>query len=239
MARENAAPLTVGGIWQGVVAVLRPDFGIFFATVAPFTVLVAMVLELFGPAPPTTMADFTPRVAIVLLLIPSIIGAIGQLALTWLLATPGGTPRAALGIGFGLLPAYLLGVLIITPVTSAGLILLVIPGLYLFGRFFLLGPVLVVERPGAVAALRRSWALTASSGWTVLLFLVLGILFVLGASILASGVGSAFGLLFTALGLQSVGGFFAALVAAAVSCVFTMASAAAGVVVYRHLAQGD
>lgn len=235
MVPENGASLTISGIWRGVVAALRPDFGVFFATVAPFTVLVSMVLELFGPEPPTKIADFTPRVAIVLLLVPSIIGAIGQLALTWLLAKPGGTPRTALGIGLGVLPAYLLGLLIITPATSLGLVLLVVPGLYLFGRFFLIGPVLVVEGQGAVAALRRSWALTSAAGWTILLFLALGILFVLGASILASGVGSAFGLLFTALGLQSVGSFLAALVAAATSCVFTMASAAAGVVMYRQL----
>lgn len=236
MAGERTSPLTVGGIWQGTVAALRPDFGVFFAIVAPFTVLIAMLLDVFGPAPPTKIADLTPKVAIVLLLIPGIIGAIGQLALTWLLANPGGTPRTALGLGLRLLPAYLLGLLISGPVTGFGLILLVIPGLYLFGRFFLLGPVIVIEGLGAVAALQRSWALTEDAAWTILLFLVLGLLFILGASILASGVGAALGLVFTALGLQPVGGFIAALVAAAVSCAFTMASAAAGVVMYQRLA---
>jgi hypothetical protein len=42
--------------------------------------------------------------------------------------------------------------------------------------------------------------------------------------------------LFTALGLKAVGGFASALVAATVSTLFTMASAAAGVVIYRRLA---
>lgn len=230
--------LKVGDIWQGIIAALRPDFGVFFVLVAPFTLLVAMGLELFGPEPPKTMAEFTPRVVVTLLLIPSIIGALGQLALTWLIATPGGTPGRALAVAAKALPAYLLAVLLITPATTIGLLLLVVPGLYLFARMFLMGPAIVIEGLGAVAALRRSWAMTADCAWTLVLFLVLALLFALGASILASGVGAALGLLFTALGLQTVGAFAAALAAAVVSTLFTMASAAAGVVVFRALRAG-
>ncbi len=227
--------LTVGAMWQGMIGALRPDFGVYFALVAPFTLLVAMGLELFGPAPPKTIAEFTPRVAIVLLLIPSIIGAVAQLALTWLIATPGGTPGRALVTAARALPAYLGAVLIITPATTLGLVLLVVPGLYLFARLFVVGPAVVIEGLGPIAALRRSWALTADAGWTIALFLVLALLFVFGASVLASGVGAALGLLFTALGVKAVGAFAAALVAAVVSTVFTMASAAAGTVVFIRL----
>jgi hypothetical protein len=237
MANESTTPLTVSAIWQAMTAMLRADFGVLFALAAPFTLLVSMVVEVFGPPPPTAMADFTPKVVVVLLLIPSIIGAIGQLALTWLLASSGGTPGKAIGVAVRTLPAYLLAVLLITPVTSLGLLLLVVPGLYVFARMFLVGPAMVIESLGPVAALRRSWAMTAPSSWTILLFLVLGLLFVFGASVLASGVGAALGLLLTALGLKSLGGFAAALVAAIISTVFTMASAAAGVVIYRRLVE--
>lgn len=234
MAEDSTAPMTVGAIWQAMIDALRADFGVYFALMAPFTLLVSMIVEQFGPAPPTSMAEFTPKVAVILILIPSIIGAIGQLALTWLIATPGGTPAKALGIGLRALPFYLLAVLLITPATSLGLVFLLIPGLYLFARFFLIGPVLVIERPGVVAAVRRSWALTAQSAWTIVLFLVLALLFVIGAGVLASGIGAALGLLFTSLGLKSVGGFVAALVAATISTVFAMASASAGVAIYRR-----
>ena len=227
--------LSVGGIWQGVIAALRPDFWVYFALLAPFTLLVSVGVTLFGPTPPTTMAGFTPRVVVLLLLIPGVIGAIGQLALTWLVATPGGTPRRALAVGVKALPAYLAAVLIITPVTTLGLALLVVPGLYLFARLFVIGPAIVIEGLGPMAALRRSWAMTADAGWTILLFIVLALLFVFGASVLASGVGSALGLLFTALGVKAVGAFAAALVGAVVSTVFTMGSAAAGVIVFRAL----
>jgi hypothetical protein len=236
MAGPTQAPMTVGAIWQGIVAALRPDFGVYFALVAPFTLLVSMAVEIFGPPVPRSIAEFTPKMAVQLLLIPSIIGAIGQLALTWLIASPGGTPRRAIGVAVRALPLYFAAVLLITPATTLGLLLLVVPGLYLFARFLLLGPVLVIEAPGTIAALRRSWVLTADSGWTIVLFLVLALLFVFGAGVLANGVGAALGLLFTALGLKAVGGFASALVAATVSTLFTMASAAAGVVIYRRLA---
>jgi hypothetical protein len=247
MADQSPAPLTVTTIWHGTIAALRPDFGVLFALVAPFTLLVSMVVELFGPPPPTTIAEFTPRVVVMLLLIPSVIGAFGQLALTWLLATPGGTPRQALGTALRTLPGYLLAVLLITvpgsalamllvtPTTLIALVLLIVPGLYMFARMFLVGTVMVIESLGPVAALRRSWVLTAPVGWTILLLFVIALLLAIGAAVLASGIGAALGLLLTAIGLKSVGGFIAALVAATISTLFTMASAAAGVVIFRRV----
>jgi len=236
MAGSSSEPLTVSAIWNGAVTELRRDFAVLFTLAAPFTLLVSMAVQMFGPPPPTTIEEFTPRVAVVLLLVPSVIGAIGQLALAWLIANPGGTPRRALVVAMRTLPVYLLAVLLITPATSLGLLLLVLPGLYLFARMFLVGPIMVVESLQPVAALRRSWMLTGPVGWTILLFLVLALLFVFGASVLASGVGAALGLLFTALGLKSVSGFVAALVAATISTVFTIGSAAAGVVIYKRVA---
>jgi hypothetical protein len=232
---DTASPIRVGTIWRGIVAALRPDFATLFALAAPFTLLVTIALELFGPKPPTTMDEFTPRVVVLLLLLPSIVGAIAQLALTWLIATPGGTPRAALGRALKALPIYLAAVVILTPITTLGLVLLVVPGLYLFGRFYLAGAAVVVEGLGPVAALRRSWALTAGAAWTILLFLVLAVLFVVGAAVLSSGIGAAFGVVFSAIGLKTVGAFVAALISALVSMLFTMASAAAGAVLYLRL----
>jgi hypothetical protein len=143
---------------------------------------------------------------VVLLLVPIVLGTFGQLALTWLLATPGGTPRRALGIALRTLPGYLLAallitvpisflaMLIITPATSLGLVLLIAPCLYLSARMFLIGPAMVIEALGPVAALRRSWIITAPVGWTILLLLVISLVFAAAAVVLASGVGAAFGL---------------------------------------------
>ena len=236
---ETPAPhtrdMTATALWQGVIAMLRADFSVWFAVIAPFTLLVAMVAELFGPEPPTTLAEFTPRVAVSLLLIPSIIGAFGQLALIALLTKPGNTPRQAFGRAAAALLPYLAAVLIITPLTTLGLVLLFVPGLYLFGRMILVGPVIVVEGLRPVAALRRSWALTAPRGGAILWFIVLALLFVVGASVLASGIGAALAVVLTAVGLKGVASFVAALVGAVISTLFTMANAAAAVVIYRRL----
>uniref|UniRef100_UPI0035CA44F0 hypothetical protein n=1 Tax=uncultured Sphingomonas sp. TaxID=158754 RepID=UPI0035CA44F0 len=63
-----------------------------------------------------------------------------------------------------LLPRYVLLALLVTlPVNIASLLL--IPGLYLKGRLLPVGPAFVAERPlGAIAAWRRSFALTRGHG---------------------------------------------------------------------------
>lgn len=55
----------------------------------------------------------------------------------------------------------------------AGLVFLVLPGLYLAARWLLAGPILLVEREGAVAAMRRSWHLTAPMAWPLATLLAL------------------------------------------------------------------
>ncbi len=47
----------------------------------------------------------------------------------------------------------------------AGLVFAIVPGLYLAARWLVAGPVLLVERDGVVAAMRRSWSITAPVAW--------------------------------------------------------------------------
>lgn len=49
----------------------------------------------------------------------------------------------------------------------AGLLLLIIPGLVLVTWWVVLSPVVVIERPGVIAAFRRSRALVLGRGWPV------------------------------------------------------------------------
>lgn len=206
-----------------------------FGVAAPFTLLIDMVVQLYGPDQPKDMAGFTPAVALQLLVIPGIIGGIAQLAVAQLVASPGVTARTALATALVTLPGYLLAVMISALPTGIGLILLVIPGLYLLARLFPIVPIASVERLGPLAILQRSWDLTQGHGGTLMLFLVLAVLFVLGASVLTGGVGAALGSLLTLLGLKAVGGFVAALVTASISTLFSIASATASAVVYLRL----
>lgn len=232
----SAEPLTAGAIWQETLAALRPDFWTLFAVVAPFTLLVGMALSLFGPPPPQKLEDLTPQNVLILGLLPNIIGAIGQLAVVRLLLRPGETAGKALGAAFVGLPAWAGAALLTAAPVGIGLILLVVPGLYLMARLFLIAPVVMIERAGPVAAISRSWALTETSVWKLVLLFVLGGLAVLGLTLLAGGLGSAIGSVLVLAGSRGAADFAVALVPAILSTVVAMASAAAAAVVYRRVA---
>jgi len=106
-----------------------------------------------------------------------------------------------------------------------GLILLIVPGLILLTWWAVVGPVVVIERPGAVAALGRSRELVRGNGWQV--FGVLVLLF-LAAFVV--------GIILTALTLaiadNVVGGIIASLIT---SVIFQPLSALAAAVIYFHL----
>ncbi|MGN6375392.1 MAG: hypothetical protein ACTHMG_07535 [Sphingomonas sp.] len=95
--------------------------------------------------------------------------AFGALAvLTLYLGEGGQTLGRALSTALRLFPRYLLAMIVVglpaAPV-QLGLLLLVIPCLYLLGRLMLVGPALVAERPiGVGRAIGRSFALTKGRG---------------------------------------------------------------------------
>ena len=227
--------LATGDIWQATIAVIRAHFGVLVAIAAPFTLLVDMVMTLFGPVVPTTIAAFTPQVVLVLVILPGMVGAIAQLAVARLVALPDDMPRAALAAAFVAFPAYAGAILLSALPTGFGFVLFIIPGLYLMARLFLVLPVVVVERLPIVATLQRSWTLTDGNAWPIMLFLALMLLFLLGASALGSGVGMALASVLTLLGMKAVGGFVAALIGATVAMLASIGSAAAATVIYLKL----
>lgn len=234
MAPEKTG-LTAAEIWAAMLGVLRTEFWTLFAVAAPFTLLVDMALAQFGPARPTTVAGFTPQVALILVFIPALIGAAAQLAVAHMTAQPQAGPRASLAAAFAVWPVYLAALLLSALATGLGFLALVVPGVYVAARLYLVVPIAVVERTGSVATLQRSWALTADHAWVILWFFVLTILFLLGASMLVAGVSAALGSVLTLIGLKSVGVFAAALVTAFVASVFSVATAVASTVIYLKL----
>lgn len=233
---DPSQKLTAGLIWQDMVAALRPVFWTLFAIAAPFTLLVDMVVSLYGPAPPTTMEELQRFTTLLVVLVPALIAAVAQLAVARSIVRPGEAPRTALVAALAAWPALVGAILLTALPTGLGFLLLVIPGLYLTARLFLMVPIAAVERLGVVPMIRRSWDLTRDCGWTIALLLVLGILFTLGASALATGLGAAIASVLTLMGMKSAGGFAAALLPALLATVVAMASATAAAVVYRRLA---
>lgn len=73
--------------------------------------------------------------------------------------------RAALARAARLFPRYMLAVVAMSVPAGLGLLLFLLPGLYLLGRIVPIGPALVAERPiGVRAAIGRSLALTQGNG---------------------------------------------------------------------------
>jgi hypothetical protein len=81
---------------------------------------------------------------------------------------------------------------------AVGLLLLIVPGLILFTVWSVAAPVVVLERPPGLRALRRSRELVRGSGWQVFaVILVLDVAAVVGASALqiaAESAGSGVGI---------------------------------------------
>jgi hypothetical protein len=84
---------------------------------------------------------------------------------------------------------------------TVGLILVIVPGLFLLTIWAVVAPVIVLERPGVFAALTRSRELVAGNGWNVFgLIVILYLLLFLFVALVASigfAAGAALGVLFS------------------------------------------
>ena len=187
-------------------------------------------------ATPRLAERLTPRVLLINLLLPSLIGLFAQAAIIRLaLDRRAGVSRS---VGEALVAAIRLWPLIVVVVFASalpigfGLLALVVPGLYLAGRLTLAVP-LVVEGVAPVAALERAWALSAGNGWRIIGFTLL----IAGWFFLISAVAGAVGAGAVALlhGVPGVGPIVASVLDGLVAALFTVVNAVAVATVYRLL----
>jgi hypothetical protein len=182
-------------IWEDTVRLLRAHASLAVALAGVFLFLPALLVSYLLPMPqssdPNEMARqfteyFTANAGWILL--SGICGMAGTLSILMLVfRSPGIAVGGAIAAALALLPFYFLANLIASIPIIIGVLLLVVPGLYLLGRFLPIAPVMVAEgQRNPLTALGRSWALTRRHGWAVLgLFLLV---FVAGF-ILSSVVG--------------------------------------------------
>ena len=172
------------------------------------------------------------------LILPTLIGLVAQLAILRLaLDRRRGIARSvgeALGFAAHAWPFAAAALLLTGIPVGIGMLALIIPGIYLAGRF---APALafVVDGCGPVAALERSWALTVGNGWRVIgfAFLFVGWFVVLSAAGGAIGGGVAAAL--TAAGAGGAGSIVASTIDGVVAAIFTVVNAVAAATVYRQL----
>lgn len=233
------APLDLAALWRDTLATARADLPLYFALTAAFVLLPELALALYGPAPPETVEGLTPRFMLLQAVLPAAIGAIGQLAIVQLVVGSrhgaGPTVGGALRVALLALPVLLLAMLAAALPVALGLLLLILPGLYLAARLTLLMPLIAERHLAPLAALRESWAMTEDNGGRILAFILLWTVVFLGAAILAGGLGAALGSVLTLAGAKTVGAVAAALVSAAAAALFSVYNAVGIAVIYLHL----
>ena len=234
----TTAPLNLTTLWHDALADTRALLPLALPIAAAFVLLPGVAIDLFGPPVPKTAAAMTPHVVLIDLLIPSLIGLVAQLAILRLtLDRRRGLNRSvgeALAVALRLWPIAVASLLLGASVIVSGLLLLILPGLYVAGR---LTPAVafIVDGMGPIRAIERSWALTEGNGWRVIGFtlLLVGWFVVVLAAVGAIGAGVA--ALFKSAGAAGVGIVVASTLDGAVAALFTVVNAVAVATVYRML----
>jgi hypothetical protein len=136
-----------------------------------------------------------------------------------------------------LTPFYLLLSIMLGFMVGIGFLLLIVPGLYLFGRIVPAPAVMAAEnRRNPFDAMRRTFALTKGRGWAIL-----GLVFVVGivAGIAVGVAGTLFGLIFVLAAGQELGKLLAAVVVAALRAALSTLLVMLYAAIYRALAGSD
>lgn len=234
----------MGAAWDDTLLLLKSHTALIVAIAGVFFFLPALAFAWFGPVPiePPAGADFDQLMASfresarqmipgqIVVALTTMIGTVAILRL-WL-SRSGVSVGEALTFGLMLFPTMLVAQILSVIAIGIGVILLIIPGLYLVGRLALVAPA-IADRAiyNPIDAIRTSWELTRNNGWAVFFFLLLVALVIFIVALIIGGVlsvvagsGPGFG--------SMVGGLVEALFGA-VSSLFSTAVAAAA---YRQLA---
>jgi len=178
MYTRPTAPRSIGGVIDDAIKLYRASFRAVLVPAIVGAVLAAMVgvwMQLRLPDV-ASRADFaamlaafgTPgfKVANLALMLISIWMGIAITGAV-LRVSHGDSPTVGdtLGSSLRMFPAALLGSILLGLGVCVGLVLLVIPGLYLMGRWMCFGTALMDERGSGVQALGRSWRLTQGHWW--------------------------------------------------------------------------
>lgn len=239
--------LSISRAWDETKAIVARDgklYGAIAFALIGFPWLVAGLI-----APEGAAASDRPGLTNLLLLVVSVLGIAGQLAIVRLALGPSTTVGDAIAHGFRRTPALLGAIILVILVmvvpiaivaTLAGVPLdqepaTPTPGLMLFAvillvvliyigvRMMLSAPVASAEGPGPIGIIRRSWTLSSGNFWPLFGFLIT---FVLAAIVVALAIGAAVGsvvaLLLGPIEPMSASALVVALVQAAFNAVVTL-----------------
>jgi len=171
--------------WNGAMAILRAHKEAILAIAGVFLFLPTLLMAQFVGQPvldgsedmSAIIANYTSFTQENLwpILLSNILMSFGGFALYVVIcASPGATVGESLGIAFRFFLFFLIANILAGLATGIGLMLLIIPGLYVASRLSLI-PVIVADRQerNPVEALKQSWAATKDNGFAILLLILM------------------------------------------------------------------
>lgn len=230
--------------WEDCLQLMRAHSALTLAIAAVFLFLPTLAFAWFGPIPaePPKGADLEQIMTLVRenfrqelpgRVVAALVGLVGSVAILRLWLARGSTSVGeALTLALTLFPTMLAAQLLASIALFGGLVLLILPGLYLAGRLALVSPVIADRGTrNPFEALRTSWDLTRNNGWAIFFFIllvtiVIAIAGVIVGSIVMAVVGNGEGV------ARIVNGF----VEAGFSAIASFASLAIAAAAYRQLA---
>ena len=196
MYQRPSAPRTIGGVLDDSLRLYRAsarDWWLPSLLLALISTAAAIyyVLRLGARPTPADMFALYRSPALVLGMLVRIVIAIWlyMTMLASMAATATGEALAvagAFGKGLRLLPAAVLATILSVLAVGAGVVALVIPGLYVLGRLYFWPAALSIDRPDALGALGASWRMVKGHWWrtaailTVLTFMLFAMFLVVG-----------------------------------------------------------
>ena len=232
-------------IWDDTTAMLRQNATLIGALAGAFLFLPALLVGYALPQPEAeTLRDMIRLLREYMdrnwhwMILEALVNMLGYLAILYLvLARAGTSVGSAIAAGAALVPFYFLASLVAGLVLALGFVLLIVPGLYLFGRLVPLGPVMAAEsRRNPLDALRRTFDITRGRGWAVFgLVLLVGI-----AGVVVTGVvNMVLGIVFTIVAGRDLGGLLSLIVSSATGAALTVVLTLLYAAIYRALLAGD
>lgn len=233
-------------VWNDTVAMLRGNAGLLTAVAGVFLFLPPLLLARLLPEPEEWL---TPEQFIASLqtyyegswhwlLLGQLVTMVGVAAIyALLLAQPRMTVGRALGRALAVLPFYYVLTIIWNLMVGLGMLLLVVPGIYLLGRLALAFPILVVDKPTApISALRQAWTVTGDRAWAAAgLIIIVSMAAVFLTVIATVTIGSL--LLLIGGGQEGVGGLLVAILGAFMQAGAALVSTGVFAGLYRAMMQ--
>lgn len=238
-------------LWAEIMALLARNKAIIAAVALALIFVPATLAALFNvevpePGGTPSLAEYGDYLVRSLnanwlgVLLNSLAGALAVLVIMLVLLDG---RRPTVGEAFGMaLPLFLFFLLLnwfLNLILFAGLLVFVLPGLYLLGRLSVAAAALVAEgKRNPFDAIARSLALTKGAGWRIALFILLIFLVLFVMQLAINGTLGAFLQLLRGGDAMGLPALLLAMIKGAFATVTTVLTTLIGVALYRQLATG-